>query len=356
MSPRRAVCRTVHGFPNVQTRGAGLAKMSSPAAPARPLCPARSSPYGRRRRSVCGWRDAVRGFAHKVPICAAGSESFASVEDAGSNGRRRKSLAPGVPPGSALLSRRGFRSALLFLFGRYKHLNGRPRRDVRSGSRTRVPTPKARFPTVGTTIQTAEPTLPGAGPGVEPGLLLIRTKMVLGAGLEPARTLLAGTSPCLRYSGFHGAERYNSGSSQRASAGVSSRGQTWLSNPSLCAGGQKPSDPYISRPDIAAVLLPSAFFRVSSRFAAPSRQVITPAASLPFSSSPGEIVMSGRGLLATLCSAPDAPAPPSGEPLRPLTAGQSENDEAQCGSRTRDCCVDPGGRMQCFEPDARSTG
>ena len=43
---------------------------------------------------------------------AAGGESFASVEDAGSNGRRRKSLAPGVPPGSALLSRRCFRSAL----------------------------------------------------------------------------------------------------------------------------------------------------------------------------------------------------------------------------------------------------
>lgn len=94
MSLRRAVCRTVHSFPNVQTRGAGLAKMSSPAAPARPLCPARSSPHGRRRRSVCGWRAAVRGFAHKEPICAAGSESFVSVEDAGSNGRRRKSLAP----------------------------------------------------------------------------------------------------------------------------------------------------------------------------------------------------------------------------------------------------------------------
>lgn len=114
--------------------------------------------------------------------------------------------APGVPPGSALLSRRGFRSALLYLFGRYKHLNGRP------------------SPTV---------------------------EMVLGAGLEPARMRLAGTSPCLRYSESHGAERYNSGSSQRASAGVSSRGQTWLSNPSLCAGGQKPSDPYISRPGIA---------------------------------------------------------------------------------------------------------
>lgn len=108
------------------------------------------------------------------------------------------------------------------------------------------------------------------------------SEMVLGAGLEPAWMRLAGTSPCLLYSESHGAERYNSGSSQRVSAGVSSRGQTWLSNPSLCTGGQKPSDPYISRPDIAVILLPSAFFRVSFRFAAPSRRVITPAVSLPF--------------------------------------------------------------------------
>ena len=138
--------------------------------------------------------------------------------------------APGVPPGCATLSRRGFRSALLLWFGRYQHLNGRPS----------------------------------------------SCQMVPGAGLEPARMRLAGTSPCLRYSESHGAERYNSGSSQRASAGVSSRGQTWLSNPSLCAGGQKPSDPYISRPDIAAVHLPSAFFRVSSRFAASSRRAVEP--------------------------------------------------------------------------------
>ena len=34
---RRAVCRTVHGFPDVQTRVAGLAKTGSPATPARPL-------------------------------------------------------------------------------------------------------------------------------------------------------------------------------------------------------------------------------------------------------------------------------------------------------------------------------
>lgn len=115
------------------------------------------------------------------------------------------------------------------------------------------------------------PGAPACGGGA-----VTETEMVLGAGLEPARTLLAGTSPCLRYSESHGAERYNSGSSQRASAGVSSRGQTWFSNPSLCAGGQKPSDPYISRPDIAAVHLPSAFFRVSSRFAAPSRRAVEP--------------------------------------------------------------------------------
>lgn len=152
------------------------------------------------------------------------------------------------------------------------------------------------------------------------------------------RTLLAGTSPCLHYSEFHGAERYNSGSSQRASAGVSSRGQTWLSNPSLCAGGQKPSDPYISRPDIAVILLPSAFFRVSSRFAAPSRQVITPAASLPFPPAQAKSLCPVARLHVGLCSTPDAPAPPSGEPLRPLTAGQSENG-APCGNRTRDLAV-----------------
>lgn len=78
-----------------------------------------------------------------------------------------------------------------------------------------------------------------------------------------------------------------------------------------------------------------AFFRVSSRFAAPSRQVITPAASLPFPPAQVKSLCPVARLHVGLCSAPDAPAPPSGEPLRPLTAGQSENG-APCGSRTRD--------------------
>lgn len=203
----------------------------------------------------------------------------------------------------------GFRSALLFLFGRYKHLNGRPSSLI---------------------------------------------EMVLGAGLEPARVRLAGTSPCLRYSESHGAERYNSGSSQRASAGVSSRRQTWLSNPSLCAGGQKPSDPYISRPDIAAVHLPSAFFRVSSRFAAPSRQVITPAASLPFPPAQVKSWCPAAGFLHRHSRRRTRLLRLRGSPLGPLRRA-SRKTAAQCGSRTRDRCVDQGGRMQCLEPYARST-
>lgn len=205
------------------------------------------------------------------------------------NGNR----SAGRPTRPGPVSRRGFRSALLFLFGRYKHLNGRPS----------------------------------------------SCQMVLGAGLEPARMRLAGTSPCLRYSESHGAERYNSGSSQRVTAGVSSRRQTWLSNPRSAPEGKSRPTPISPALTSQEIHLSFAFFRVSFRFAAPSRRAVEPPPRVcHFPPAQVKSKTSGCGLPAPLCSAPDAPAPPSGEPLRPLTAGQSENG-APCGSRTRDLAV-----------------
>ncbi len=55
-----------------------------------PSAPLEASLHGVDAGAQRGRRDAVRGFAHKDPICAAGSESFVSVEVAGSNGPRQK--------------------------------------------------------------------------------------------------------------------------------------------------------------------------------------------------------------------------------------------------------------------------
>lgn len=64
-------------------------------------------------------------------------------------------------------------------------------------------------------------------------------------------------------------------------------------------------------------------------------------------------MVSGCGLLATLCSAPDAPAIlgwPDRARLSRLGPAPVQDAWTQCGSRTRDRCVDQGGRMQCLNP------
>ena len=120
--------------------------------------------------------------------------------------------------------------------------------------------------------------LSGAGPGVEPGLLLIRTKMVLGAGFEPARMRIHGTSPCLKVLRIS-----RSGTVQFMVQPIGvlwrvfANRQTWLSNPSLVARRPKsPSDHYISRPDIARNPFVLCIFRVSFRFSASSRRAVEP--------------------------------------------------------------------------------
>lgn len=71
-------------------RGSRLAKMECLGHRPAPSAPLEVSLHGVDAGAQRGRRDTVRGFAHKDPICAAGSESFVSVEVAGSNGPRQK--------------------------------------------------------------------------------------------------------------------------------------------------------------------------------------------------------------------------------------------------------------------------
>ena len=66
----------------------GLQRRNASAAGPPPL-PRSKLPVWQQTPERLRLAGAVRGFAHKVPICAAGSESFVSVEDAGSNGPRQ---------------------------------------------------------------------------------------------------------------------------------------------------------------------------------------------------------------------------------------------------------------------------
>lgn len=78
----------------------------------------------------------------------------------------------------------------------------------------------------------------------------------------------------------------------------------------------------------AHLLALSFFSRRSSRSPRSPPPCLSAADVFPSCITEREIEMPGRGLPAPPCSAPDAPAPPSGEPLGPLTAGQSENGGA----------------------------
>lgn len=169
--------------------------------------------------------------------------------------------------------------------------------------------------------------------------------MAWRAGLEPARTASTATSPCLLYSESHGAERYNSRSSHGGLRLRSGRGgakparqNPRVKNPRSRNAAPPPTaiSPALTLQEIP---LSFAFFRVSSPPPPSSPPAITPGSVCLFRQRHMKSEMSGRGLPAPPFSAPDAPAPPSGEPLRPLTAGQSERCRCTVrDSNPRPCC------------------